>query len=369
MKEITLKEPKPFSAFIPFGKIIDEDGNDFFSLEKEAAKEKHPIIKGTASTTSVDREDERASKSFIEKMRRTGKGLPLTAETHRPESPQQTVGVITKTGGDEDTFHIEGRLMKPSKSEMVSFILEQINTGINYGLSVGGKITKVFREYNEELGKEVFVIEDGDIYHVALTTQPANADTFGVAIRKSISEELNSSRQESGTLTYKHSSRLAKEAPAIDNVKTDDLPDIAFPSDVGRKNVFKKYPHHFVSDKGMLYLHRDMLVKSFVQALRDNADPAAMNHLATHLQVIGLSKKIDELKSLSESIESLSIVKQVSGELSAELTEFFKTVSSVAQLQTGIDEKKNILKNVITDVSTRISEILKPLEKEESDES
>jgi hypothetical protein len=364
VKEITLKEPKQFTAFIPFGKIVDDEGNDFSTLDKEAAKEKHPIIKGTASTTSVDREDERASKSFVEKMKRTGKGLPLTAETHQPDSPEKTVGVITKTGGDEDNFNIEGRLMKPSKSKMVSYILEQIATGISYGLSVGGRITKVFREYNEDLKKEALVIEDGDIYHVALTTQPANAETFGVAIRKSISEELNSSRLESGTLTYKHSSRLAKEAPAIDTIKTNDLPDIAFPSDINRKNIFKKYPHHFVSDKGMLYLHRDMLVKSFVQSIQDSADPAAINHLATHLQVIGLSKKIDELKNLSESIETISMIKQISGELEAELTEFFKTVTSVAQLQTGIDEKKNILKNVVTDVSTRLSEILEPLKED-----
>lgn len=370
VKEITMEKPKDFTAFVPFGKIVDEDGNDFFSLDKEAASSKHPIIKGIASTTSVDREGERASENFIGKMKKTGKGLPILDNTHMPNKAADTIGVITKTGGDSDTFEITAKLMKPEDSEGVQFILKQIDAGIKYGLSVGGRISKIFREFNDKLQREIWVVEDGELLHVAMTTQPANAETLGVAIRKILSEETDGAEQSSEALTYKHSSRLAKEAPSIAEVDKENLPDIAYPSDISRKNIFKDYPHHFVNDKGMLYLHKDMLIQAFSKALKaENVPSVVMNHLTTHLQVIGLGKKIDELKQMSEAIENLGLVKQVTGELEGELSEFVKTVASVAQLQTGVGEKKKILKNVITDVSTKLSNILKPLEKEESNES
>jgi len=145
LKEVILKEPKNFEGFISFGKLLTEDGEDFLSLTKEIAKDKHPILHGTASTTGIDREDERTSKNFIAKMKRTGKGLPLTDNTHFPSKAEQVIGVVKETGGSEDTFDIKAKLMTPEDSDAVDFIIKQMKTGIDYGLSIGGKITKIYR--------------------------------------------------------------------------------------------------------------------------------------------------------------------------------------------------------------------------------
>jgi len=362
LKEVILKEPKKFEGFIKLGKILTEDGEDFLSLEKEIADSKHPVLYGTASTTNIDREDERVSKNFIAKMQRTGKGLPLTDNTHYPQESKQTIGVVKESGGDEENFNIKAKLMKPSDSPAVDFIIKQMKTGINYGLSIGGKITKVFREFSDEMKKEIFVLDDGELFHICLTTQPANADTLGVAIGKALSECEKENPSEKEILTFKHSSKLSKSEP--ENVDIDKLPDIAFPQEYSTKKVHKDYPHHFVTDKDMLFLHSGLLLKVFAEAISKKAPEYVLNHLATHLQVIGMQGKIDEIKKAVVAVESMDKVKQVTDELTVELKQFFDSIKSVSKLQTETGKDK-IIGKIVGDVSTKISDILKPLQNED----
>jgi hypothetical protein len=363
LKEVILEKPKEFVGFIKLGKILTEDGEDFFSLSKEIADNKHPIIHGTASTTNIDREDERVSKNFIAKMQRTGKGLPLTDNTHMPREAVQTIGVVKSTGGDEDTFNIIGKLMKPADSPAVDFIIKQIKTGIDYGLSIGGKITKIFREFRDELKKEILVLDDGELFHIVMTTQPANADTLGVAIGKALSECEKEYFSDSSVMIFKHSSKLSKDEP--EDIEIAKLPDVAFPQDFATKEIYKDYPHHFVTEKQSMFLHSGLLLESFAKALKDKAPVGVLNHLATHLQVIGLQSKIDEIKKLINATENLDVVEKASSELRVELTQFFDSIRSVSKLQSGDAGKSKIIDNLVKDVSTKIVEILKPLQNEE----
>jgi hypothetical protein len=361
VKTVNMQEPTQFNAFITFDKVVDEDGNDYFSLSKEARQDKYPFIKGVASTTKIDREDERCSKSFIGKMKRTAKGLPILDNTHYASGAEDTIGVITKTTGDAETFELEARLMKPEDSNAVDYIIKQMKTGIRYGFSIGGRISKVFREFNEKLKKEIWVLDDGELFHVALTTQPANPETLGVAISKS----LGSIKNTSGKVSYNHNSKLAKQSPKIEEVKIKELPRMAFPIGRDKEEIYKQYPHHFVNDKGVMYLHEDLVIKSYSEAVNDNAPECVLNHLRTHLQVIGLSKKVEELNNLSDTVEKIGMVKEVTVEVSDEINEFVSTLKTVTEMKVDVESKKKILSKVVKDVSTKLSNVLNQLKEED----
>ena len=358
-------EERNFLAFIPFGKIYDEDGNDWDSLDKEAKGSSHPIISGIASTTEVDREDERTTKKFISKMKKTAKGLPILDNTHYASAADDVIGVIIGTSGDASTFKIKVRLMKPEDSKSVGFILKQIETGIVYGFSIGGRVTKVFREFSEDKGKEIYVLDDGELFHVALTTQPANADTLGVALGKSLLANKAIVKDGSDNVVYKHSSKLAKTEPEISQINRTSLPGIAYPISLDRDTVYKNYPHHFVNEKGDLFLHEQLTLESYAKALEDKAPESVLNHFVTHLQCIGLDKKVREFKNIAENIDTVGEVKQITENIAKELEMFSITVDTVKALHNTTDDKLKIMNKIVEDVSTKLYVILKQFVKNE----
>lgn len=353
--EVILHEQKDFSGFVTFGKVVTEDGEDFLSLAKEVQQEKHPIIVGIASTTEPDREDERVSKSFLDKMKRTGKNLPITDNTHYASKAESVIGVVKETGGSDETFEIKAKLMKPSDSKAVAFIIKQMQTGIKYGLSVGGRVTKVFREFNEKMKKEIYVLDDGELFHIALTTQPANPETLGVAIGKSVTGKTIAR-------DIKHNSRMAKNAPSEESVSAMILPDVAYPRDYKDGKVFKDYPHHFIAPStGSLYLHKEMVTKAFAKAVEAQAPESVLNHLRTHLQIIGLEDQIETIESISKITEGLSNHTTVVENLTKELGDFFGIVRKVMDTSATAEMKKTLLAPAIAEASQSISKICENL--------
>jgi len=360
-----------FEAFIPL-KLLSKDaqGSSRFVLDKDAATvgtaggtEKRKFLTGAAATTGIDREGERLSKNFIKKMKETAVDLPLFCSTHNPQDVDRTIGVITKSAGDDNTFEIEAKLVKEETNANVSKILGQMNDGVKYGFSVGGRITKAFREFNEGLKKEVLVLDDGELFHVLLTNQPANPETFAEAIAKS----LDSSTDKKDTdkmYEFKHNSRLHKDEPDVDNLEKSNLPETAFPINHKTHECFKDYAHHFISGVE-LFLHKGLLIQSYGKAVKEKAPECVLNHLVTHLQIVGLSKQMNELATLSNTLDSIDDMTKMMESLTTELTPFFKNVNSVSKLNVGIDEKKKILKNVIEDVSAKITNILSTIDVEE----
>jgi len=71
------------------------------------------------------------------------------------------------------------------------------------------------------------------------------------------------------------------------------------------------------------------------------------------------------LIKISDTIENLNGINEVTKQITDEMSSYFKAVQTVGQLQVGIDEKKKILKNYLTDASTKISKILNSVEKED----
>jgi len=362
-KEIKDKDSE-FEAFLPLGKEAVTT-----LLKTSSSEDGFPIIKGIASTTNVDREDERVSKNFIKQMKKTAKGLPITDNTHYVSSSKETIGVVTKSSGTKDTFEIEARLMKRADSQEVDFILKQIETGIKYGFSIGGRINKVYREFNEELQKEIYVLDEGDLYHITLTTQPANADTFAEAITKCISKKNKISKSvetdEERTITdYKHNSLLHKELEP-EKVNIQAIPEMAFPKNRETGEVYKNYPHHFI-DNGVMYLHKGMLESALQKAVQENADKLVITHLTNHLNVIGLSKKAAEITAIAEEIDRFEEVQDAAKELSVVLKAFFEEVKTFQNL--GNAEKMKAVKKSINKFGDEVEMLISKIEKEEKND-
>ena len=366
-----------FDAFVPL-KVLSktEDGKLNFVLSKaiDGTEDKEYFIEGVASNTNIDREDERVSEKFISKMKKEAVGLPIFLDTHYPNNPDNTIGVIQRVGGDKKTFEIYGQLESPESNDYVKKVLSKMALSIRYGFSVGGKITKAFREFNEKLGKEVIVLDDGQLHHVVLTNQPCNPTTFAESMAKSLSDDFifdnesskGKDKDLSKVYSIPHRSALSKSEPEVEDVlsKVSSLPDTAFPINRTTHEADKGYPHHFVDD-GQLYLHKALLVEQYKKAIKSNADKTVIAHLKTHLMTIGLSKSVEEINGLIKSVENFEEISELSTNMVKSLRGLFKSVGNVKNLKVGKEEKMEMLKKSISDVSTELTEILENVELED----
>lgn len=361
------KVDSKFDAFIPLS-ILNKDatGISRFVLEKEIDGKRTFFVKGVASNTEVDRDNERVSENFIKSMKNEAVGLPLLANSHYTNNMDDTIGVVQKFSGDVKTFEVEARLEDPDKNPNVQKFLNKQEIGIRYGFSVGGRITKAFREFNDKLKKEIVVLDDGNLYHILLTNQPANQTTFAEAIAKSLDSRIVEDRNENNIdkmYAVKHRSAMRKEEPEINDVikSVSDLPDTAFPINHKNHEVCKDFPHHYMYD-GKLYLHKQLLISQYKEAVQKEAPSFVRNHLMNHLYTIGLNKMVKEIEVIRDSMENLDEVRELTESISSDLKELFKAVNSVKKLRSTNEEKMGILKNVISDVSTKISETLDSIE-------
>jgi len=186
------KDKGLFKVFIPF----DQENGMAKILEKEVDGKVKKFLHGIASNTTVDREDERISKQFIKKMQQTALGLTVFSEhEHKIE---KTIGYIDDTGGDEDNFEILTALEpefepenNPTGNEVVTNILNKLDHGIKLGYSVGGKVTKAHKVFDEKAQRDVRELVDGDVYEVSVTAMPSAYGTWVTPIIKSMNEFID----------------------------------------------------------------------------------------------------------------------------------------------------------------------------------
>jgi hypothetical protein len=363
---------KEFEFFVPLkniGKDIDK-GSKCFILEKAIGESKSLFTTGIAATTHVDRDEERFSEEFIAKMQSSAVGLPLFVNSHSPKSLDDTVGVIVKSGGDKNNLEIEAKLESPDNNDNVKKVINKMDMGIPYGYSVGGRVTKAYREFDKKIGKEVVVLADGQLHHILLTNQPANPNTMAEAVAKSMksaSPELRKSTADLSTIySIKHRSAIHKDEPSEDVVlkSVATLPDTAFPIDHKSFEVDKNYVHHFV-DADQLYLHKSLLLKAYRKALSKNAPKYVISHLKTHMSMIGLQEISDSMDIIIKSVENNEEVENMTINLGKEIKNLVNAVMTVKPLKASKMEKLNMVKDVLDDVSTKITNMLESVEIEE----
>lgn len=181
----TTKDKGIFKTYIPLNQkdgIVDV-------LEKKIGGDNGSTVKylrGTATNTGVDKEDERMSKSFVGKIKKNIVGLNVFWE--HEHSIDKTLGFVDDVDGDDDNVVIDTALENEGDNELVKKILNKIKHGTKIGYSIGGKITKAKKFFDESLKKWITEIEDGEIFEVSLTAMPAADGTWAVPIQKSLHE-------------------------------------------------------------------------------------------------------------------------------------------------------------------------------------
>lgn len=157
-----------FSVTMPLCKVWeDEEGEMRFE--------------GVASSTTLDRQQERMTARAIRKMAQY-KGLELLPS--HDASPIEELGIVEEAWADNDQFRIAGKLDKHNPAARRLF--EKVMQGRRFGLSVGGRVTKAFWRYDEEAGRHIRHIDDVELDHVAVCRpdQAANPDTYLAALAK-----------------------------------------------------------------------------------------------------------------------------------------------------------------------------------------
>lgn len=140
-------------------------------------------FEGVASSTSLDKQQERMTENAIRKMA-TFSGIDLLPD-HRA-GPLEELGTVTETFADNRTFRVAGTL--DADSPEARRLFEKAMQGKPYQLSVGGRVTRAFWAHDDELGKRIRHIDDVVLDHVALCRpgQAANSDTYLQVMAKSV---------------------------------------------------------------------------------------------------------------------------------------------------------------------------------------
>lgn len=132
-------------------------------------------FEGVASSTRLDRQQERMTPEAIRKMSEQS-GIDLLPS--HAAGPLEELGVVEQTWVDNDQFRVAGRLDK--SNPLAVRLFERIAAGRRYGLSVGGRVKRAHWEYEEQTGRRVRHIDDVELDHVAVCRpeQAANPDTY-----------------------------------------------------------------------------------------------------------------------------------------------------------------------------------------------
>jgi HK97 family phage prohead protease len=146
------------------------------------------ILTGIASTTSVDRDDERMSDTALQMMVDDIKKAGVNLFGNHEHSWENTLGVIKDAELVDKQVRVKIQLDDASTNPKVAMLLNKLKKGIMLGLSVGGNVEHFESEYSRQKGKKIRVLDRVKIYEVSVVGIPANADSYlslGQAIAKS----------------------------------------------------------------------------------------------------------------------------------------------------------------------------------------
>jgi len=138
-------------------------------------------VEGVASSTSLDRQHERMTKNAIAKMQQY-QGIDLLP-SHQA-GPLEELGTVEECWADNDSFRLKARLDETSPQAMRLF--KHLAEGRQYSLSVGGRVTGAYWDFDPEAGARIRHIDDVVLDHVAVCRpqQAANPDTYLAALAK-----------------------------------------------------------------------------------------------------------------------------------------------------------------------------------------
>lgn len=183
---LVVNDTKDKGFFKSFIQLNQKDGH-IDILEKSIGGKTVKFLRGVATNTEVDKEDERMSKSFVSKIKQQILGLNVFVE--HEHSIEKTVGYVDEVIDDgSDNVIVDTALEDADENPMVKSILNKIKHGTKIGYSVGGRISKAKKIWDDVKKKTITEIEDGDIFELTLTALPAGVETWTTPIKKSLKD-------------------------------------------------------------------------------------------------------------------------------------------------------------------------------------
>jgi len=151
-----------------------EDFSFMIPLQKGVSSD----LIGVASTTSMDRDEEKMSEKALNMMVDDIKTVGVNLFGNHEHNWENTLGVIKEAELKDNQVHIGITLDDANTNPKVPMMMNKLKKGIKLGLSVGGTVTKDRFEYSKELGKRIRVLDEVKIYEVSVVGIPSNSDSF-----------------------------------------------------------------------------------------------------------------------------------------------------------------------------------------------
>ena len=166
-------------------------------------------IVGKASSTSIDRDDDRMSEAALHTMKATAEANLTIFTNHDYKVPDDLFGscVEAKVNAKKDEQPIvvksedgetEIATFRPQELEVrIKVVSDEVNSaagrickaieeGVALGFSIGGEVKKVMKVLDETTQKVYNLIDSIDLYEISIVGIPANADAMNLAIAKSL---------------------------------------------------------------------------------------------------------------------------------------------------------------------------------------
>ena len=147
-------------------------------------------LTGIASTTSMDRDEEKMSQSALKMMVEDIKEVGVNLFGNHEHSWENTLGVINQAELVDNQVQVGIILDDPTTNPKIPMLLNKLGKGIKLGLSVGGNVTSYKWEYNKSANKKIKVLDTVKIYEVSVVGIPSNADSF-LSIPQAIAKSYN----------------------------------------------------------------------------------------------------------------------------------------------------------------------------------
>tara|TARA_R100000008_G_scaffold84030_1_gene70485 strand:- start:956 stop:2362 length:1407 start_codon:yes stop_codon:yes gene_type:complete len=167
-------------------------------LSEEDKKSTKYQLKGIATDSLPDKQNQRFAKGFIDSMVESAIGMTCFFEHKR--DLDNSIGVCKDAviEGDDSTMHVTIDLEDPNENDLVAKIIRKSEQGVKIGLSVSGVVTKSSIEKSmDEDGKDkkessgIQILEEGRLDEISAVGLPCNPRGWASVIMKSFKQGVN----------------------------------------------------------------------------------------------------------------------------------------------------------------------------------
>jgi hypothetical protein len=153
-------------------------------IEKSQADSR--IISGVAMGLGKDEQKQKMSQTAIQSVARQVAAGNIPFKDHHAKIDSilgSDIGTVVSAIVDED-FNLQVEVELDDVHPSAEYLYRSLNKGKQFGMSVGGTISKFHIENDN--GESVVVIDDMVIDEISATTRPVFVKSFGTVVRKAI---------------------------------------------------------------------------------------------------------------------------------------------------------------------------------------